>query len=162
MQGSGVPGWVFILLLVLVALGGRRLRSREVPMAVALIAPTAFLSWSIVGAAAFAQSAGVGAALLVWCGGAAVGAVTTALVAEPRGQRRPGGRLYLPGSRLPLVLYLGVFIVRFACGAWAAMVPAQAALATGVGLGVGAAMTARLVIGVLGWRPVPPGSPNSV
>ena len=153
---GGAPAWVYILLVVLILLGARRLRSREVPIAVALLPAVAFLVWSVVGAVSYAAGAGAAAAALAWFGGAAVGAISTALVPEPRGVRLPGGRVALPGSWLPLVSYLGVFVLRFACGAWAAIRPEQAMLATGVSVAIGAVMTARLVLAIVRWRNAEP------
>ena len=149
---TGAPAWVYVLLVVLIVLGVRRLRTRDAPLAVALIPVIAFLAWSIVGANSYAKIVGSTIALACWLGGAAVGVVSGIVLPDPRGQRLPGGRLRQPGTTIPLILYLTVFVARFACGAWAAIVPAQAATALGVGVAVGAAMTARLVVGAARWQ----------
>lgn len=150
---TGAPSWVYILLAALLLLGIRRLKTRDVPVAVALIPSAAFLLWSLIGANAFAGRAGVALAAAAWIIGAAVGAASAVALPEPRGQRLPDGHVRQPGSWLPLVLYLGVFVVRFACGAWAAIHPAQANTATAIGIAVGAAVTLRLLVGVTRWRP---------
>lgn len=124
-------------------------------MVVALIPTAAFLIWSIVGAHAFAVSAGYAIAVSAWLVGAAVGAITGIALPDPRGEVLPGRRVRQPGSLLPLFLYLGVFVVRFACGAAAAIVPAQATIATAIGIAVGAGVTARLLVGVVRWRSAP-------
>jgi len=149
---GGAPTWVYILLVALVLLGVRRLRTREVPAVVALLPSAAFLIWSIAGANTFAARAGAAPAAVAWLVGAAIGAVSFALLPEPRGERLAGGRVRQPGSRIPLVLYLGVFAIRFACGAWAAVAPAQAFVAIGIGIAVSAAVTTRLLVGVARWR----------
>ena len=149
---AGAPAWVWILLAALVLLGVRRLRTRELPVAVALLPSAAFLVWSGIGLSHYAGQAGAGTALLAAIAGIAAGAASTLVLREPRGVLLPGGRVRQPGSAVPLVLYLSVFAVRFACGAWAAIVPAQAVLATGLGLAAGAAVTTRLIAGVLRWR----------
>jgi hypothetical protein len=151
----GAPAWVYILLIALVVLGVRRLKTRELPVMVALVPTVAFLIWSVVGAHAFAVTAGYAVALAAWLAGAAIGAITGLAMPEPRGERLPGRRVLQPGSVLPLILYLGVFVVRFACGAWAAIVPAQAITATAIGIAIGAAVMARLLIGVVRWKPTP-------
>lgn len=151
---TGAPLWVYALLVVLIVLGLRRLRTRDMPRAGALAAPAIFVAWSLFGVYAFARHAGAVVAVGSWLAGAIIGVLTTFVLAEPAGQLLPDGRVRLPGSWLPLALYLGIFIVRFACGAWAAIVPAQAVMANAIGLGMSAAMTARLVVGVLRWRPV--------
>lgn len=85
-------------------------------------------------------------------GGASLGVVTTLFLAEPRGERRRHGRVLLPATWLPLILYLAVFVARFACGAWAAIRPDQALVATAVATAISAAMTARLIAAVARWR----------
>ncbi len=152
---TGAPIWVYILLVALVLLGVRRLRTREVPLAVALVPSVAFFVWSIAGVVAFAAHVGLLPAVVAWLTGALVGAASGVLLPDPRGERLPGGQVRQPGTPVPLILYLGVFVVRFACGAWAAVVPAQTMLATTIGIAVGAAVMARLLIGVARWMPLP-------
>jgi hypothetical protein len=152
---TGAPAWVYLLLVALVILGIRRLKTRETPLIVALIPSGAFLIWSLVGASAFAGRVGLASAAGVWLAGAACGAVSGLVLPEPRGERLENGRVRQPGSWLPLLLYLGVFVIRFACGAWAAIVPERADMAAAIGIGVSAALTARLVVGVTRWRAVP-------
>ena len=149
---TGAPAWVYILLAGLIFLGVRRLRTREVPVAVALLPSIAFLLWSVTGAWMFAAIAGGAVAGATWLGGAVFGVASTALIVEPRGERLQDGRVRLPATAVPLVLYLAVFGVRFACGAWAAIVPADRVLATGIGVAISAAMTARLVMAVRRWH----------
>lgn len=48
---EGTPVWVYVLLVVLIALGVRRFKVREVPIIVALIPVFAFSAWSVVGVA---------------------------------------------------------------------------------------------------------------
>ena len=149
---TGAPLWVYALLVGLIALGIQRLQSREVPLFIALLPSIAFLAWSLLGAHILAETAGNGFAALSWFGGAAVGVFSAFVLPEPRGGRRPGGRILLPATWLPLALYLLVFVARFACGVWAALRPAQALTATAIGLAIGAAMTARLIVAVVRWR----------
>jgi hypothetical protein len=152
---TGAPAWVYFLLVALVVLGIRRLKTRETPLIVALVPSAAFLVWSLVGAGAFAGRVGLASAAAVWLVGAACGSSSGIVLPEPRGQRLESGRIRQPGSWLPLILYLGVFLIRFACGAWAAIVPARADTATAIGIAVGAAVTARLVVGLTRWEAVP-------
>lgn len=150
---GSAPAWVYVLLVGLIVLGVRRLRTREVPVVAAVIPVVAFLAWSIVGAIALSDRAGPGIAASAWFGGALMGVLSATVLPEARGIRLAGGRVRQPGSWLPLVLYMAVFVARFGCGAWAALIPEQAALATATGVGIGAAMTARLVTSVLRWIP---------
>jgi hypothetical protein len=150
---NGAPVWAYVLLVVLIALGVRRLKARDVPVFVAIIPVAAFFIWSVFGAVSFAAIAGGVFAAAAWIGGAAIGAASAKLLPDARGVRLPGGRVHLPKSWIPLLLYMVVFVVRFGCGAWAAINPAQAVLATGVGVAVSAAMTARLAMSVRFWVP---------
>ena len=149
---TGAPTWVYLLLAGLVALGVRRLRTREVPVVVALIPSAAFLIWSGLGLIGYAARFGVAPALIAGAVGLGIGVASAWALPEPRAALLPGGRVRQPGSPLPLILYLGVFAIRFACGAWAAIEPARAGLATGLGIVAGLAVTARLVAGVVRWR----------
>jgi hypothetical protein len=151
---NGAPVWAYVLLAVLIALGVRRLKARDVPVFVAIIPVAAFFIWSVLGAFSFAVIAGMVFAAAAWFGGAAIGAISAKLLPDPRCVRLPRGRVHLPKSWIPLMLYMLVFVVRFACGAWAAMNPAQAVLATGIGVAVSAAMTARLAMSVRFWVPI--------
>jgi hypothetical protein len=149
---TGAPVWVYFLLVGLIVLGVRRLKTRTVPMVVALIAPAAFLAWSLSGAASFGAAFGYILAIATWVAGALLGAVSGYLAPEPPGQRIAGKRVTLPGTWMPLATYLTVFILRFACGAWAAIVPEQAFHAGAVAAAISAMMTARLIVAVLRWR----------
>ena len=153
---TGAPAWVYALLVVLVTLGIRRLRTREVPVAVALLPAIAFGLWSVTGLLDLSQRIGTGIPIGAWLAGASFGWGSTLLLAEPRGERLPNARVRLPATGLPLVLYVSVFVIRFFCGAWAAIVPIQADIAVALSTGVGAAMTARLIVAVLRWRRVGP------
>jgi len=149
---TGAPTWVYLLLAGLVALGVRRLRTREVPVVVALIPSAAFVIWSGLGLAGYAARFGAIPALIAALSGITIGLASARAWPEPRAALLPGGRVRQPGSPLPLILYLGVFAIRFACGAWAAIVPAHAGLATGLGIVAGLGVTARLVAGVMRWH----------
>lgn len=148
----GAPTWVYVLLIALIVLGVRRLRTREVPILVALLPSAAFLIWSLTGVASFAERGGFGLAAIAWLSGVAVGAASGIALPDARAERLPGGRVRQFGSVGPLILYLGVFVIRFACGAWAGLVPAQANLATAIGIAAGAAVMARLIVAVLRWK----------
>ncbi len=149
---AGAPTWVYGLLVVLILLGVRRLKAREVPLFVALLPIIAFGAWSIIGAVNFSNAAAATTAVLAWVGGAAIGVASAFVFPEPAATRLPGGRAALPASKMPLILYMLVFAARFACGAWAAIVPAMAVIANGIGVAISALMAARLVTWMTRWR----------
>lgn len=149
---SGAPLWVFGLIAVLIVLGVRRLRTREVPIAVALIPFIAFATWSIIGAVTLATLAGSTTAALAWVAGAIVGGASAFVLPEPRAHLLPGRRVRQPASWLPLTLYMTVFVARFACGALAAILPQQAVTATAIAVAISAVMTARLAGTVARWQ----------
>lgn len=148
---GGAPAWVYILLVVLIALGLRRLKVREVPIIVALIPVFAFSAWSVVGLASLVTRNGAFPTVPAWLGGVLLGVISALMLPEARAIRIPGGRVRQPASLSPLILYLTVFVGRFACGAWAAIKPDEAVMANAVGTAVGAAMTARLIMSVVQW-----------
>ena len=148
---GGAPAWVYVLLVLLIALGIRRLKVREVPIIVALIPVFAFSAWSLVGVATLVMNNGAYPALAAWIGGLLFGVIGAVILPEARATRTAGGRVCQPASWSPLILYLTVFVGRFACEAWAAIEPDQAVTADAVGTAIGAAMTARLITSVLQW-----------
>ena len=79
---SGAPTLVYALLAGLIFLGVRRLRTREVPVAVALLPSIAFFLWSVIGVSAFAHHVGILSALGAWGIGAALGAASGALLPD--------------------------------------------------------------------------------
>jgi hypothetical protein len=149
---GGAPGWVYVLLVILIALGIRRLKVREVPIIVALIPVVAFSVWSVVGVTLLATKHGAYPAIASWIVGLLFGVVSALILPEARATRTASGSFYQPASWSPLILYITVFAGRFACGAWAAIEPDQAFTADAVGAAIGAAMTARLITSVFQWR----------
>jgi hypothetical protein len=148
---GGAPAWVYVLLFVLIALGIRRLKVREVPIIVALIPVFAFSAWSVVAVARLVTNNGSYAAVAAWLGGLLFGVISALVLPEARATRTAGGRVCQPASWSPLVLYLTVFVGRFACGAWAAIEPDEAVTANAIGTAIGAATTARLIMSVMQW-----------
>lgn len=130
------PVWVWPLLAGLVALGLSQRRARWLTLRRATVVPLvmAGLSWLGVVSAFGMQPA----ALLAWATGMAVGAV-----AADAGGMWPGvvwsaaeRRLRVPGSWVPLVLILAIFVTKFAVGAALAIQPAlQAAPMFGLAVG---------------------------
>lgn len=125
------PYWVWALLAGLVALGASQMRERHVGLRRAMAMPAVFAALAMAGVgSAFATGGQAPAALAAWLL-AAICAATLALRLEPtapRGARYwPQARsFYLPGSAMPLVLILGVFLTKYFVGVELALQPALA------------------------------------
>ncbi len=121
---SHTPWWAWALCALLMARGVPALRTRSVPVARLLIVPAAFMAWG-VGSLAM-RSAGSPMLAAAWfacaVAGLAIGWQTTRL----DGVRidRTAGRVTLPGSAVPLVRNLTIFVVKYALGVAAALAPA--------------------------------------
>lgn len=109
---SGIPWWVYPLLAALIAIGVRALKTRYVPLPVALIAPVAFITWGFF----TLQGSGThGVPLLSFVSSAIIGlfiALGTTwnreLVVD-----RTSRRVCLPGSYVPLIRNLSIFSAKF-------------------------------------------------
>ncbi len=118
---SGVPIWVWPLLVALIALGASRMREREMPVWRLLLLPAALVAVSMFslvsgqasGTQLSAAMAGVLAGLLAGWWSMRSAAVV----------RLSGSRIRVKGELVSLVAILGIFATRFAAGAVAATAP---------------------------------------
>lgn len=119
---ASLPLWPFAILAGLVLLGLRQSRDRVVePGAMARIA-LAMLGFSLYGVTtAFGTQV---LPVAAWAVGIAAAMLLGGPVLAPRGLVREGSAVRLPGSWLPLVLMVGIFVAKFALG-FAAGVHAQ-------------------------------------
>ena len=134
------PVWVWIVFAGLVLLGLQQTRTRDVGIARATILPVVMIVLSLSGVlTAFAHVP------LAW-GAWAVGAVLAFLLAgnavAVHGASRSAqpGHLRIPGSVVPVVLIIAIFITKYAAGVALAMNPPLAA-------NIGVAMALSLVYG---------------
>jgi len=118
------PLWAFALLALLVFLGVQALRPRDVPLWRLLLVPAAFIVWgvtSLLGRASAAPLLGVD-----WLATAAIG------IAIGWGMTRLEGvhidhadaRVRVPGSPVPLVRNLAIFLAKYCLTAAMAVAPA--------------------------------------
>jgi len=128
------PVWVWGLFVALVALGLSQTRDREMTLVRVTVLPLVLVGLSLSGVlSAFGHAplplggwaAGVGAALVFGRQFVAV-----------RGARwlAQTGRLYVPGSWLPLVLIVGLFCIKYVAGASLSMHPTLSTDAAFAGL----------------------------
>jgi hypothetical protein len=120
---SRTPPWVFVLFIVLLALGALQTRTRELGMARVAFMPAVFLPLSLWGVwSAFGPDALAFGAWLAGVGGA---------VALNRYARMPRQVTYsartqmfrVAGSWIPLTMMMAVFFIRYATTASLAMHP---------------------------------------
>ncbi|MDO9433875.1 DUF6622 family protein [Hydrogenophaga sp.] len=135
---SKIPFWVFGVLLLLVFFGYRQSRDRLVtPLYMGAIA-LAMLGLSLFGVVtAFGPNV---APLLAWAMGVTAVVGLGRSVLRPRGMQAAPGAILVPGSWVPAVLMLGIFVAKFFLG-----------FATGMGLPIvqqpGFVLAASLVFG---------------
>jgi len=137
------PWWAFVILALLIFLGVRRLRSRVRSPGVALIAPAAFLIWSLFNVVAYHQAH---SALVAWStliGLSAAGWASGRLYSSETVERTDDGRFLFHGTPEPLITYIAIFIIRFGLEVWQGFQPAAASVAGGVAIGVSAFAAGR-------------------
>ncbi len=118
------PLWAFALLALLIWLGVQALRPREVPVWRLLLVPSAFIGWGVVSLMAKAATApllGVDWAVTAAIG-VAIGWWTTNLDSVRIDYAE--NRVRVPGSAIPLVRNLSIFLVKYCLTAAMATAPA--------------------------------------
>jgi hypothetical protein len=120
------PIWVWPLLLVLIALGLMQSRNRTVPPQPIIVISTAMLCLSAYGVISSFQGSVL--ALLAWAKLLTITLLICQKMGYPQGWQFDAntGRMQVPGSWLPMALFLGIFLTKFAVGAALAMRPALA------------------------------------
>jgi hypothetical protein len=120
------PRWVWLLLLALLALGLSQAVTRSASLRRITVVPLAMTGWSLYGAVtAFAGDPQI---LLVWLGAVALMATAIMQLPVPDACRYdPATRRFtLPGSWVPMLLILGLFITKYVVGVAIAMQPTLA------------------------------------
>ncbi|PSJ41921.1 hypothetical protein [Allosphingosinicella deserti] len=120
------PLYVWVLLVLLLFLGARRLKERRTHLALAALAPASFFVWSVATAALLFFGGDKAAASIAWplafLGGALSGPIRTV----PRPSHVHGWVFHYAATRLPLTVYLLLWSTRYGLGIWAGFVPAMA------------------------------------
>lgn len=113
---SGTPKWVFVLFIALLWLGLKQMLPRHVGLNRATLLPLAMTGLSLYGvASAFGDQP---VALLAWLAGTAI-ALTAALQLQSSDGIQydaTNRRFLLPGSVVPLALFMGIFLTKYAVG----------------------------------------------
>ena len=127
---KSTPTWVWGLLTSLLVLGASQVRDRTASLARSGLMPVAMTGFSIWGtASAFAASSGPWEILATWLGAAL--AVFAAVASFGSGRSAASydaatRRFHIPGSYLPLLLILGVFLTKYVVGVELGMQPGLA------------------------------------
>jgi hypothetical protein len=120
------PIYVWVLLVLLLFLGVRRLKPRRTHLALAALAPMGFFTWSILAAGLLFFGGAKGTALVAW----PVAFLAGALSGPIRTVRRPthlhGWVFEYAPTALPLTLYMLLWATRYGLGIWAGFEPAMA------------------------------------
>ena len=135
------PVWVWIVLGALILLGLQQSRTRDVSIARATILPVVMIVLSLSGVVgAFGH---VPLALVAWTAGVGLSLTFAGNAVAVRGASRSTrpGHLRIPGSFIPVVLIIAVFITRYTAGVALAINPSLAA-------NTAVAVTLSLVYGV--------------
>ncbi len=123
---ANTPTWVWGLLAALLALGASQLFTRSASLLRVMILPAAMTGLSLYGTLSVFGAAPAG--LLAWC--AAAGMAVPLVLRRPLPARTrydaATRRFTLPGSGLPLLLILGIFLTKYVVGVMLAMRPALA------------------------------------
>jgi hypothetical protein len=123
---TNTPHWVWGLLVVLLWQGLKQTLPRTASLKRITLMPVAMTALSLYGTvSAFGATPAV---LLVWLGAASVMAMVVQQHALPESTRyNPMNRTFaLPGSWVPLVLIMGLFVTKYVVGAVSATQPALA------------------------------------
>ena len=113
---SHTPTWVWIVFSLVLALGFSQTRSREVGAVRVTLLPVAMMVLSLSGVVmAFGQ---VPIALAAWAAGFGLSLTLVGPWFAVRGASWSPRtrRFHIPGSWLPLILILGVFVTKYAAG----------------------------------------------
>ena len=114
------PVWVWAVLAALIALGLSQTRTRLVSLKRATVVPLVFIVFSLLGVAG---SFGHGPVLIAWLAGVLLALIFLREFVAVRGASwsRSTRQFTVPGSCIPLILIVGVFLLRYTVGIWLAL-----------------------------------------
>jgi hypothetical protein len=120
---GGTPLWVWLVLAAAMGLGALQMRPREVRAPRVTVLPVAMAALSV--ASIFGAFGGMPWALAAWLLGFVAVAYGFDASASVRGAAwlPESGRLRVPGSRLPFLLIVGIFTVKYLAGVSVALRP---------------------------------------
>lgn len=137
------PPYVWAILAFLMFLGIRRLKPRRIPLRIAAAAPIGFFAWSLATVVSLASRGDPLPVLATAILALIVGAASARIRNVPRPEPLPGGVFAFAGTAVPLIVYMAVFVAKYALQVWGAIVPASAGIAALIGLALTTAITGR-------------------
>jgi hypothetical protein len=116
------PLWVWAILAALIALGVSQTRTRHVGLKRATIVPLVFIGFSLSGVIG---TFGLGLTLVEWLAGVVIAVMLLRKRVAVRGAEwsESTQQFTVPGSFTPLMLIVGVFLLRYTVGVGLAMHP---------------------------------------
>jgi hypothetical protein len=126
---KSTPTWVWGLLAGLVVLGLSQVRTRTATFTRIAITPVVMLGLSLWGnISAFGRSPDVGFVLALWAGILAVTVIAVMQLPVPAGTQydERSRTFHLPGSWMPMLLIVGIFLTKYVVGVDLAMQPSLA------------------------------------
>jgi hypothetical protein len=126
---ANTPPWVWGLLLVLLTLGYSQTRARRVGLRRMLILPLVMTALSLSGT--LSSFGGTPDVVLAWIAASVITVWLASSRRAPASARYDGatGLFHLPGSWAPMMLIVGIFILKYAVGVTLAMRPELARMA---------------------------------
>ncbi|HXD39002.1 MAG TPA: DUF6622 family protein [Ramlibacter sp.] len=126
---KNTPLWVGGLFAALIALGLSQVRSRTAGLARVTVVPAVMTTLSLLGTVStFGGSPLIGSVLLAWLAAAAASLAIIATMAAPAGTLYDAAtrKFHQPGSWVPMLLILGIFLTKYIGGVDLAMQPGLA------------------------------------
>lgn len=124
---KNTPVWVWGLLAALLALGLSQLIDRKISVQRVAIVPLGMLGFALYGmVSAFCNSGQMAPVALAWLASASVTTGILLWLPTPGGTRFDAAtaRFVVPGSLVPLLIILGIFMTKYGVGVEMAMNPA--------------------------------------
>ena len=126
---KGTPVWVWGLLVALLALGISQLADRTPSLRRVVLVPVAMLGLALYGmVSAFSNGPLLAPIALVWAASASAATGLMLQLRTPAGTRFDAdtASFWVPGSSVPLLLILGIFMTKYIVGIELTLNPAQA------------------------------------
>ena len=122
-----IPSWVFLIFVLLLWFGLAGTKDRHVPWRMPILVPVGMSVWAVSGLLlSYKNSEWLGFSLAIWAG--VSGLLVVYFSKKPFSSDfyydATTRRFAMPGSWMPMAIYMGIFLVKFAVGMLNALQPA--------------------------------------